>query len=108
MALVLWSPFSSQAPPERLIASARKTCLRLGSRSRAGWEIISLLLTKVMIELVFLFFLFLLKSLGVLLIAEKRKIKNQQNNKKESPRLGKLNAFLEQLPTDPSCKALSI
>lgn len=69
----------SQAPPKRLIASARKTFLGLW-RSRAGWEIISLLLTKIIIEFVFLFFLFLLKSLAVLLKAEKRK-----NHKKRRP-----------------------
>lgn len=93
MALVSWSPFSSQAPPERLIASARKTFLGLWRRSRAGWEIISLPLTKIMVEFVFLFFLFLLKSLGFLLKAEKRKKK-----KKRDPDWGSSMCFWNNCP----------
>lgn len=106
-ALLPWSPSSSPALPERLTASARKTFLGLGG-SRAGWETISLPLTKIAIEFVFFFFLFLLASLGALTKPVKRGGKILQKKMRERARLRKFSVFLEQSPVDPTCKALSV
>lgn len=103
MALVSWSPFSSRAPPERRIALARKTSLGLRRRSRAGWEMISLPLTKVVIELLFSYSIFFSQiSRGVV-----KCLKIIIKSIKKTPRQGMFNVFLEQLAIDPTCSTLS-